>query len=104
MTDREGAPLGEAGAVVVAIDVVRGTVVETPLERGCQVWALNPKQLDRFRDRDAVAGAKDDRRDARVLADAARTAPSAFRPLAPTDPAPPRCASATAVTPSWPTT
>ena len=45
-------------------------VVETLLERGCHVFALNPKQLDRFRDRHTVAGAKDDRRDAWVLADA----------------------------------
>ena len=62
MTDREGEPLGDrafrhgseglaaladwvvagsagdAGAVVVAIEVPRGAVVETLLERGCQVW------------------------------------------------------------------
>ena len=35
------------------------------MERGFAVHALNPKQLDRFRDR--FSGAKDDRRDARVL-------------------------------------
>jgi transposase len=45
-------------------------------------WArtrLNPKQLDRFRDRHTVAGAKDDRRDAFVLADSLRTDRPAFR-------------------------
>jgi hypothetical protein len=31
------------------------------------------KQLDRFRDRYSVAGAKDDKRDAMVLADSLRT-------------------------------
>ena len=36
-------------------------------ERGIAVFALNPKQLDRFRDRFSSAGAKDDRRDALVL-------------------------------------
>ena len=36
---------------------------------------INPKQLDRFRDRISPAGAKDDRRDARVLASALRTDP-----------------------------
>ena len=41
----------------------------------------NPKQLDRFRDRFSPAGAKDDRRDARVLADALRTDGHAFRRL-----------------------
>ena len=35
---------------------------------------INPKQLDRLRDRFSVAGAKDDRRDAYVLADHHRPA------------------------------
>ena len=52
--------------IAVAIEVPRGAVVETLLERGLHVYVLNPKQLDRFRDRYTVAGAKDDRRDARV--------------------------------------
>jgi transposase len=69
---------GAAAAVAVAIEVPHGAVVETLLERGLAVFALNPKQLDRFRDRFTVAGAKDDRRDARVLADAVRTDRRAF--------------------------
>jgi hypothetical protein len=36
-------------------------------------FSINPKQLDRFRDRHTVAGAKDDQRDAFVLADSLRT-------------------------------
>jgi len=56
------------------------------LERGFHVCALNPKQLDRFRDRYTVAGAKDDRRDAFVLATALATDQPAFRALAPEDP------------------
>jgi transposase len=60
-------------AIAVAIEVPHGAVVETLLERGIVVYSLNPKQLDRFRDRHTVAGAKDDRRDAYVLADALRT-------------------------------
>lgn len=69
---------GTAAAVAVAIEVPHGAVVETLVERGLVVFALNPKQLDRFRDRFTVAGAKDDRRDARVLADAVRTDRRAF--------------------------
>jgi len=69
---------GTAAAVAVAIEVPHGAVVETLLERGLVLFALNPKQLDRFRDRYAVAGAKDDRRDARVLTDAVRTDRRAF--------------------------
>jgi transposase len=59
--------------IAVAIELPRGPVVETLLERGMHVFAVNPKQLDRFRDRHSAAGAKDDRRDALVLADAVRT-------------------------------
>jgi hypothetical protein len=57
----------------VAIEMTHGPVVEALLERGFCVYGINPKQLDRFRDRFTVAGAKDDRRDARVLADSLRT-------------------------------
>lgn len=69
---------GEPAAVAVAIEVPHGAVVETLLERGLVVFALNPKQLDRFRDRFTTAGAKDDRRDAHVLGDAVRTDRRAF--------------------------
>jgi transposase len=65
--------------IAVAIETPRGALVATLLERGFVVFALNPKQLDRFRDRYTVAGAKDDRRDALVLADSLRTDPRAFR-------------------------
>jgi transposase len=72
---------GPPETILVAIELPRGPVVETLLERGFRVFTLNPKQLDRFRDRFTVAGAKDDRRDARVLADSLRTDPQAFREL-----------------------
>lgn len=75
-----------AEAVHVAIEVPHGPVVESLLERGFAVYAINPKQLDRFRDRFSPAGAKDDSRDARVLADALRTDSHCLRRLAPLDP------------------
>ena len=56
------------------------------MDQGFAVYSINPKQLDRFRDRFSPAGAKDDGRDARVLADALRTDSHCFRridPLAP---------------------
>ena len=76
----------DPGRVAVAIEVPRGPVVDTLLMRGYHVFALNPKQLDRFRDRYTVAGAKDDRRDALVAASALRTDRPAFRELQPDDP------------------
>jgi hypothetical protein len=71
--------------IAVGLEVPRGALVDTLLERGIHVFGLNPKQLDRFRDRYSVAGAKDDRRDAFVLAQALRTDPGAFRQLDPED-------------------
>ena len=55
---------GDAGEVGVAVETPRGPVVESLMERGFAVHSINPKQLDRFRDRLSPAGAKDDRRDA----------------------------------------
>ena len=72
--------------IFVAIEVPHGVVVETLLERGFAVHSINPRQLDRFRDRFTVAGTKDDRLDARVLADSVRTDRRAFRRLSNDDP------------------
>lgn len=70
------------GQIAVAIETPHGPVVEMLLEHGFVVFAINPKQLDRFRDRFTVAGAKDDRRDAHVLGSSLRTDRAAFRQLA----------------------
>ena len=71
--------------VAVAIEVNHGPVVESLMERGFRVYSINPRQLDRFRDRFCVSGAKDDRRDAVVLASALRTDRPRFRCLEPED-------------------
>ncbi len=78
---------GEPGVVAVAIEVPHGPVVDALLDRGFAVHAINPKQLDRLRDRFSVAGAKDDRRDARIAAAGLRTDPHLFRPVEAGDPA-----------------
>src|ERR671910_1317951 len=69
----------DPGSVAVAIEGPHGPVVDALLDRGFAVHAINPKQLDRLRDRISVAGAKDDRRDARVAAAGLRTDPHLFR-------------------------
>jgi transposase len=74
-------------SLAAAIEVPRGAVVETLLEHGFAVFSINPKQLDRFRDRYSPAGAKDDRRDAFVLADSLRTDQHCFRAVQLDDPA-----------------
>ena len=73
-------------SLAAAIEIPRGAIVETLLEHGFAVFSINPKQLDRFRDRYSPAGAKDDRRDAFVLADALRTDMHCFRPSRLDDP------------------
>jgi transposase len=80
--------LARAGpqAVAVAIETPRGAMVEGLIEKGLAVFSINPKQLDRFRDRHTVAGAKDDRRDAYVLADSLRSDRHLFRRLKIDDP------------------
>lgn len=72
---------GDPQRCAVSIEMPRGTLVESLLERGFPVFAINPKQLDRFRDRHTVAGAKDDRLDAFVLASSLRTDLNCFRSL-----------------------
>ena len=96
--DHDGAALNELcawllqttgaapGAIAVAIETPRGPLVELMLERGFPVFSLNPKQLDRFRDRFTMAGAKDDSRDAYVLGYSLRTDRPAFRRLSIDDP------------------
>ena len=61
-------------------------MVDALLDRGFAVHAINPKQLERLRDRVSLAGAKDDRRDARVAAGGLRTDPHLFRPVEAGDP------------------
>jgi len=76
----------EPGNVAVGIEVPHGPVVEHLMDAGFLVHAINPKQLDRLRDRFTVAGAKDDRLDAYVLADSLRTDARFYRFLKPVHP------------------
>jgi transposase len=70
---------GSTAAIKVAIETPQSAVVDVLLERGIEVFTINPKQLDRFRDRHTVSGAKDDRRDAFVLADSLSTDGALFK-------------------------
>ena len=75
-------PLGRLG---VAIETSRGPAVERLLEMGLSVYPMNPKAAQRFRDRKAPAGGKDDALDAWSFADALRTDGHGWRPLRPDD-------------------
>ena len=67
--------------IAVAIEKPHGAVVELFLDSGIAIFSINPKQVDRFRDRYSMSGAKDDRRDAFVLADSLRTDGHRFQRL-----------------------
>jgi transposase len=76
---------GEQGeqvtGVPVAIETDRGLLVAALRAVGHPVYAINPKAVDRYRDRHAVSGAKSDPADALVLAHLLRTDRHAHRPL-----------------------
>jgi transposase len=58
-------------------------LLELFLDRGQAVYVFNPKVVDRARDKFSPSGAKDDRRDAQVIAELLRTDRHRFRPFEP---------------------
>jgi transposase len=78
--------LAEAGdsaedPIPVAIETTRGLLVACPRATGRTVYAINPKAVDRYRDRHGVTGKKSDAGDALVLAHILRTDMAAHHPL-----------------------
>lgn len=71
--------------VAVGLESRHAGPVALCLEHGAAVFAINPKQLERFRERASAAGVKDDRRDAYTAASALRTDRGAFHRVAPDD-------------------
>lgn len=68
--------------VVVGIELDRGLLVGSLVAAGYQVFAINPKSVDRYRDRHRLSGAKSDAGDAKVLANLVRTDRHNHRPVA----------------------
>jgi transposase len=68
--------------VVVGIETERGPWVQALLAAGYQVYAINPLQVARYRERHSVSGAKSDPGDAHTLADMVRTDRHQLRPVA----------------------
>ncbi|MBM0229196.1 IS110 family transposase [Micromonospora sp. ATA51] len=63
----------EPAQVVVGIETDRGPWVGALVAAGYQVFAVNPMQVARYRERHSTSGAKSDTGDARTLADLVRT-------------------------------
>ena len=71
-----------AGLVKIGIETDRGPWVQALIAAGYTVFAVNPLQAARYRDRLAVSGAKSDAADAHMLADMVRTDSHQLRPVA----------------------
>jgi transposase len=71
-----------AERVKVGIETDRGPWVQALVAAGYTVYAVNPLQAARYRERLAVSGAKSDAADAHMLADMVRTDSHQLRPMA----------------------
>jgi len=76
----------EGIALWAAIEKPEGRVIDFLLDHGVVVYPINPKALDRARDRFRMSGAKSDPFDARVLAEFLRTDHPHLTPLVPSSP------------------
>ena len=72
--------------MAVAIETNQGPAVGRLLEMGCAVYPLNPKAAERYRDRKAPTGVKDDLLDAWSMGDGLRTDGHGWKQLEPEDP------------------
>lgn len=81
--ERDGALPSE---IAVAIETMRGIWIHTLLERGYQVYGINPKMIENFRQASSAAGIKTDQIDAEVLAQFIATVHKNLKPLCPDDP------------------
>ena len=70
------------GQVAVGIETDRGPWVRALVAAGYRVFAVNPLQAARFRQRRSVSGAKSDAADAHTLADMVRTDSHQLREVA----------------------
>ena len=72
----------DAAEVAIGIETDRGPWVSALVGAGYTVYAVNPLQASRYRERHAVSGAKSDKADAHTLADMVRTDAHQLRPVA----------------------
>ena len=72
----------EDAEVVIGIETDRGPWVAALVAAGYVVYAVNPLQASRYRERHGVSGAKSDRGDAHMLADMVRTDSHQLRAVA----------------------
>ena len=69
----------------IALETSSGPAVDQLLQRGWDIYPVNPKAAERYRERKIPSGDKSDRPDAYTLADALRTDGHGWRRLLPQD-------------------
>jgi transposase len=74
------------GRIAVAVETNNGPAVERLLDLRCRVFPMNPKAAQRYRDRKAPSGGRNDHLDAWSFADGLRTDGHAWRALKADDP------------------
>lgn len=72
----------DGSEVAIGIETDRGLWVATLIAAGYTVFAVNPLQAARFRERSIVSGAKSDAAEAHMLADMVHTDSHQLRPVA----------------------
>jgi transposase len=70
----------QADHVVIGIETDRGPWVIALIAAGYRVFAINPLQVARYRERQSVSGAKSDAADAHTLADMCAPTPTSCAP------------------------
>src|SRR4051812_34693085 len=82
IADQLGDEEDEPGSVLVGIETDRGPWVQALIAAGYTVYAINPLQVARYRERHGTSGAKSDPGDAHVLAEIVRLDRAHHRPVA----------------------
>ena len=72
----------EPGEVAIGIETDRGLWVTALRAAGYTVYAINPRQVARYRERHGTSGAKSDKADAHTMTDMVRTDSHQLRPVA----------------------
>jgi hypothetical protein len=75
-------PAAEPDHVLIGIETERGPWVQALLAAGYVVFAINPMQVARYRERHSTSGAKSDPADAHLLAEIVRLDRAHHRPVA----------------------
>ncbi|MFI7059255.1 transposase, partial [Streptosporangium canum] len=75
-------PDDEADQVLIGIETDRGPWMRALVAAGYSVYAINPLQVARYRERTRISGAKSDKVDAHTMADMVRLDARQLRPVA----------------------